>query len=343
MSSWWNRRVLIFGVVCVVSLGGATAYAVSDLDRYRDRVAEAPPLDKAAAESFTGQPRIVFRNTAIGPDYGLVATVSLADPGGPRAVTDLSCERIDVVATGGSCLQSEAGIVTRYRWLDLDADLDVVDDNPLLGMPSRTRLSPDGSLVASTIFVAGHSYSEVGFSTATVVREVDGDGDGDNWGNLEKFRLVLDGKEVRPADRNVWGVTFDPKGTGFYATVATGGSPYLVRGDLAERTLTTIRPGAECPALSPDGSKIAYKLDIGKGEVHWAIAVLDLATNTERVLDLETHSVDDQVQWLDDETLLYALPRDDDPGVTDVWSMPTDGSAEPVVLIEQAWSPAVVS
>jgi len=334
-----NRRMLVFAVVCLVSLGGAAAYAVSDLDRYRDRIAEAPPIDRAAEASFADEPRIVFRNTAIGHDYGFVATVALADPGGPRAVTDLSCDRIDVVATGGSCLRSEPGVVTRYRWLDLDADLDVVDESPLAGMPSRTRLSPDGSKVASTVFVAGHSYMQVGFSTATVVREVGGSG----WGNLEHFQLIIDGKPVSPVDRNVWGVTFDPDGSGFYATVATGGSPYLVRGDLAKRTLTTIRAGAECPALSPDGSRVAYKKDIGKGEVHWAVAVLDLASGTERVLDQEERSVDDQLQWLDDDTLLYALPRDDDPGVTDVWALPVDGAAAPEVLIEQAWSPAVVN
>ncbi|PUA82338.1 hypothetical protein [Nocardioides currus] len=337
-----SRRVLVFVVVCVVSLGGATAYAVSDLDRYRDEIADAPALDTAPASSFADGPRIVFRNTAIGPDYGKVATVALDDPHGPRDVTDLDCDRIDVVPEGGSCLQSDPGVVTRYRWLDLDADLDEVDETPLVGMPSRTRLSPDGSMVASTVFVAGHSYSQVGFSTATVVREVGGS----TWGNLEKFQLVMDGKAVRPADRNVWGVTFDRTGPGFYATVATGGTPYLVRGDLEARTLTTVRAGAECPAQSPDGTRVAYKKDIGKdlGEdtVHWAIAVLDLASGKETVLDAEDRSVDDQVQWLDDDTLLYALPRDDDPGTTDVWELAADGSSAPDVLIEQAWSPAVV-
>lgn len=333
-----SRRMLVFVLVCLVSVGGATAYAVSDLDRYRDRVAEAPPIVEADRGSFEDGPRIVFRNTAIGPAYGRVGTVALADPAGPRAITDLDCDRIDVVATAGSCLQSDPGIVTRYRWLDLDADLDVLDEQPLAGQPSRTRLSPDGTLVASTTFVAGHSYMEVGFSTATVVREVGGD----SWGNLEKFQLILDGKEVRPVDRNVWGVSFDRTGTGFYATAATGGSPYLVRGDLATRTLTTVRKGAECPAQSPDGTQVAYKVDVGTDAVHWAIAVLDLATGQQRILDGEERSVDDQLQWLDDDTLLYGLPRDDDPGVTDVWSLGVRGVAAPQVLIEQAWSPAVI-
>ena len=38
---------------------------------------------------------------------------------------------------------------------------------PLAGIPSRTRVSPDGVFVASTAFVTGHSYAGGGFSTET--------------------------------------------------------------------------------------------------------------------------------------------------------------------------------
>ena len=72
--------------------------------------------------------------------------------------------------------------------------------------------------MATTVFVAGHSYMSTGFSTATEVHEFGG---GERWGNLEKFQLVVDGREVNPVDRNVWGVTFVDDDT-FYATVATG-------------------------------------------------------------------------------------------------------------------------
>ena len=51
----------------------------------------------------------------------------------------------------------------------------------------------------------GHSYMSTGFSTATEVHEFGG---GERWGNLEKFQLVIDGREVNPVDRNIWGVTF---------------------------------------------------------------------------------------------------------------------------------------
>jgi hypothetical protein len=70
--------------------------------------------------------------------------------------------------------------------------------------------------------------------------------------------------------------------------------------------------------------------------------VLDLRTGVQSVLRAETRSVDDQVVWLDGRTLLYGLPRDGEPGVSDVWSIAADGSSGPRLLIAQAWSPAVV-
>ncbi|WP_426241930.1 hypothetical protein [Nocardioides sp. LHG3406-4] len=332
-----SRRVIAFVVVTVLAIGGAVAFVLRDYDRYRDRIDSAPPVAQTSLDEVAAGPRVVFRNTAIGNDYGLVAVVPLDDPTGPRAITDVSCDRVDATDTGGSCLQTRRGVVTRYAWLDLGPDLDVEDEHGLAGLPSRTRLSPDGSLAASTVFVAGHTYMQTGFSTATRIREVGGT----DYGNLERFDLVVGGKRVAPADRNVWGVTFADDNT-FYATVATGGTPYLVQGDLAARTLTEIRAGAECPALSPDGEHIAYKKNVGDGQTHWTIAVLDLGTGEEVLLDGETANVDDQVQWLDDDTVLYGLPRTDEPGVTDVWQLDLTPGATPELFLEQAWSPAVI-
>jgi hypothetical protein len=227
-------------------------------------------------------------------------------------------------------------VVTKYRIDELAPDGTVLKTDDLPGIPSRTRLSPDGSLVSSTTFVSGHSYMQVGFSTATEIREVGGR----SLGNLEKFQLTIDRKDVAPVDRNVWGVTFVDDDT-FYATVGTGGKTYLVRGDVSDRTLTSVRENAECPSISPDGTHVAYKV-ANKGDPHWTFAVLDLATGEQTLLTGETRNVDDQAEWLDDDTLLYGMPREDEPGVTDVWGIDTRGDAEPMLLIEQAWSPAVV-
>ena len=99
---------------------------------------------------------------------------------------------------------------------------------------------------------------------ADEVDRVDGFGGGERWGNLEKFQLVVDGREVNPVDRNVRGVTFVDDDT-FYATVAAGGSTWLVEGDLTDRTLTSVSRDAESPSLSPDGTRVAFKVDVDPG------------------------------------------------------------------------------
>ena len=69
--------------------------------------------------------------------------------------------------------------------------------------------------------------------------------------------------------------------------------------------------------------------------------ILDLATGAVELLP-EKRSIDDQIEWLDDDTILYGMPREATPGDSDVWSLAVDGSAEPTVFLEHAWSPAVV-
>jgi hypothetical protein len=320
-------------VAVVLVLG---AYFYVEVRRTDERQQVAPTVATAATQDRLTGPRIVFRHTGLDQDYGVVAEVPLSDPSGPRTFTDTSCDRVYATQDVTSCLVTERGVVTKYHLDELDADGKLLQRDDLPGTPSRTRLSPDGSLVSTTTFVSGHSYMQVGFSTATEIREVGGQ----SLGNLEKFQLVLDGRDVEPKDRNVWGVTFVDDQT-FYATVGTGGKTYLVRGDLQARTLTSVRENAECPSISPDGTHVAYKV-AHDGDPHWTFAVLDIATGEQTDLTGEMRGVDDQAEWLDDDTLLYGMPRADEPGVTDVWALDTEADAKPQLLIEQAWSPAVV-
>jgi hypothetical protein len=334
-----RARVVAFVAIVVVLVAAAGFYVLREGREVRAERAAEPAAEQTPVASVTDGPRIVFRHTGIDKEYGVVAIVPLDDPGGPRAFTGVACDRVAARADGASCLITDRGVVTAYEDKELDADWNEVDSVALPGIPSRTRLSPDGTLAATTVFVTGHSYMSTGFSTATEVHTFGG---GEKWGNLEKFQLVIDGRDVNPVDRNIWGVTFVDDQT-FYATVGTGGTTWLVQGDLGARTLTAVSEHAECPSISPDGTKVAFKVDVDPGrKVVWQIAVQDVATGERTLLADGPRGLDDQVEWLDDDTLLYGMPRADEPGVTDVWSVDATPDAQPQLLIEQAWSPTVV-
>jgi hypothetical protein len=195
-------------------------------------------------------------------------------------------------------------------------------------------------LISTTTFVAGHSYSGSSFSTETIIRR----DSGDVVGSIEEFSTTVDGQPLTTVDRNYWGVTFVDDET-FYATAAstTLGKTWLVKGSISERTMTSIRSDAECPSISPDHTRVAYKTRHGnRAPGQWRIAVYNLATGHE-TSTAETRSVDDQVEWLDDSTVLYALPREgSEDAVSDIWQVRADGAGSPSFFIPQATSPAVV-
>ena len=335
-----KRRVVVFVLIVLVTAAAGGIYGWNEFSRNRAAQATATDVEQMPETEVGLGDRIIFRSTAPGDLYGRIGTVAVDNPSGPRAIAPVACDRVDAIADRAICLRTERGLVTTFEAQLLDADWAVVESWPLPGVPSRTRLSGDGALVATTSFVTGHSYATTSFSTETIIHGIDGA----DYGNIESFTLLVDGEEVAPVDRNMWGVTFVDDST-FYATTQSQalGHTWLVRGDLTDRTLTAVRDGVECPSLSPDGTRLAFKKDVAEGRrVHWSLAVLDLTTGDEAVLDREERSVDDQVEWLDDATLLYGMPRDDEPGVTDVWAISADGGNAPRVLIQGAWSPAIV-
>jgi hypothetical protein len=339
----WNRggarfRITAFVAVCVIVVGATAVYLLAAHSREQQRRDTAAPVAQASLANLDSAPRIVFRNMSLREGYGSVAVVALDDPDGPRALTGTACDRVYATAANVLCLASDRGLLTTYSARILDDDYRPVRELPLTGVPSRARLSADGQLAATTSFVAGDSYASLSFSTRTVITEL-GPGATDD---LEYFTLIHDGREIQPVDRNYWGVTFGADDNTFYATVKFDGVTWLVRGDLARRTMTTLHADAECPSLSPDGRSIVYKERGDRALGQWRLMRYDVATGDVVAL-AEPRSVDDQVEWLDDGHVMYGVPRSgSEAGISDVWVIPTDGAGAAQVLIPQAWSPAVI-
>jgi Tol biopolymer transport system component len=150
-------------------------------------------------------------------------------------------------------------------------------------------------------------------------------------GGLEKdFSVYRDGKLMTARDRNYWGLTFAPDDDTFYATLASGGRTWLIKGSIKARRAHTIHANVECPSLSPDGTRIGYKKAVSRNPTVWRFTVLDLATGRETPLS-ETRSVDDQLAWLDDRHLLYGDKQR-------TWMVAADGSGTP-----RPWLPAADS
>ncbi|MFG2885106.1 TolB family protein [Streptomyces sp. NPDC048297] len=328
--------ILLSAVVVLAGVGLAAVLHASARAERRDQAQAGGPEVVSGAVSLTGRGRMVFRNMAWGPHRDELTAVPASDPAGPRTASGVKCLRFHAASGTGVCLQAVHGPVSdTYRALILDARLKETHRYDVPGIPSRARVSPTGHFAAWTAFVGGDSYAGTDFSTRATIVDTR---TGELIPSLEAFRIVKDGRPYRAADANFWGVTFASDDRTFYATLATEGHTFLVRGDLRARTVTTVHANVECPSLSPDGTRVAYKKRVAgvSKDAPWRLYVLDLRTMRETA-PAEHRSVDDQAVWKDARTLVYALPGDYG---ADLYEVPADGSGRARLISRAAVSPA---
>ncbi len=286
--------------------------------------------------------QVFFRYNGVDSHYGRLAFVQYERLEQRQFIDTLSCEVAHVAGGRGICLAANRGLFTTYTAKLFDAKtFQILAQFPLKGVPSRCRMSTDGKFAAMTVFVSGHGYESLDFSTQTLLIDVD---KGRIFADLEKFSVTRDGQPFRNKDFNFWGVTFTPDNRHFYSTLSTNRQHFLVKGDIAKRSVTVVHDNVECPSLSPDASRVAYKKRVMAGNrVIWHLHILDLKTGRETPL-AEKRSVDDQLEWLDNDHVLYALPEAEtgSSASTNIWLAAADGANAPKLFLRKAYSPSVV-
>jgi hypothetical protein len=334
-------------VLAGIAASGMIIAAFVGLAGAKPRSAIAPAVSEAAVvapaidlRSAVAAPHLVFVAKSTDANYSALGVARLEAPSAGRALGGLRCERVSFAAGRGICLQADRGVLTTYRAVLFNERFESRTSFKLEGSPSRTRISADGRVGAITVFVTGqaHGYSSSSFSTRTTLVDM---ASGEVLGDLEKFTTWRDGKKFSAVDFNFWGVTFARDSNTFYASLQTARKTYLVRGDLGLRKLTVLHENVECPSLSPDNRLIAYKKKVRGDFAPWRFYVLELATMTERPIEAETRSIDDQLEWLDDAHVLYGSQRYQS-AIVDVYIAPIEGSEPARVFLPEAESPIVV-
>jgi hypothetical protein len=320
-------------VVCVVGGAGYVALAALTADGTTSDARPRLVVDRQGIAAVAPGSELLVRAV----DYdnprlnGRLFTTALAPDGAPQAAGGLACERVHENAAGsGLCLAAER------HGFDYEGVVYGPGRRPLHrfsipGVPDRARVSPDGRYAGFTAFLSGHTYSAGvrSFSTHTAIVDMRA---GKPLFNLDELDVTRNGEPFERADANLWGVAF-ADGDRFYATLGSGGDHYLLEARVSTRRARVIGEQIECPSPSPDGTRIAYKRRIGKQD-RWRLHVRDLRSGRDVAL-AERRSIDDQPEWLDDETVVYSDDRS-------VFGVPADGSGRPHRLVARASSPVAL-
>lgn len=299
-----NRTILWRPAAALLLAVGTTAVANTPPSPPPGATASAR---QASLQPWGAQPFVLVRGPGSTGPVDLVTFDAATHRVTRRVPVSLACERLHTAAGRVACLRYNRTLSGASQVDVRDLALATTQESPIQSnsIISRTRVSADGRMVGTTVFVSGHSYAVPGqFSTMTHI-----------WDTqarrmalaLDKLTLTHEGQVVPYTSQtqlNYWGVTFDPRDADrFYVTVSIRGRPHLALGSVARATAHTVRADVECPSLSPDGTRIAFKKRRADRR-GWSPAVLDLATGKETVF-AAARNLDDQIEWLDNDTLVY--------------------------------------
>ncbi|MFH8515839.1 hypothetical protein ACH4CE_12105 [Streptomyces gelaticus] len=335
-----RARIAVVVAAVLLLAGGSVGYVMHAQQRTKGERTEAD-----ASFALTG-PALYFRDTASGrvahqPLAGAAPGARTTGARAARARTTggPACDRFYASEEGALCLRARPGVLPRTYAIVLDRQLREKRRITVPGIPNRARVSASGRMLSWTVFATGDSYATTAFSTRTAILDLR---TGYLIKSIENIQLTIDGARYHAPDVNYWGVTFARDDNRFYATVSTKGRTYLVEGNMRDWTAKALRQNVECPSLSPDNTRLAFKKKVSDdAAAPWRLYVLDLRTMRETPL-AEQRSVDDQAAWLDDDTLAYGLPGASGRG-SDVWTVPADGTGTPRVAVEGGSSPAAVA
>jgi len=340
-----RASLVIVGLLLIGALGiGAAAFvllgglpAAPDTSASASPGEESPlatldPREPISAAAIQRVPHLVFQNVVRDENYAETSLVALGSPAGMRVPTGLICERVHFAAGHGICLTAEHDAESAYLAVLFDASFQPSHQLELDGAPTFARVSRDGRLAAAS-FQTSPPTAEMPFApTETWLLDTS---TGEVVADLADFDLVRDGLQLAEQEVDYWGVTFKGDGDGFYASVRFDGNIHLVEGSIQERQLLVLDSGISAPSLSLDESRIAYTRLVSNLGPTWRFHVRNLATGTDVEL-AEATSIDDQLEWMDSDHVLYGL-------ATDIWRVPADGTGEPLPFLFGGLSPAVVA
>jgi hypothetical protein len=316
--------------LCLLAGGGYVALAALTADGTTSDARPAIVVDGSGVAAMPPDGELLVRavDDANAQLNGRIYLTPLAPGAKPDPAGELACERVHQNAAGdGLCLAAKP------HGFDYEAVVYGPGWAPrrrftVPGVPDRARVSPDGRYAGFTTFLSGHTYSAGvrSFQTHTAIVDMRA---GRELFDLHDLAVTRDGEPFERADANLWGVTF-AGGDRFYATLGSGGRHYLIEARIGTREARVIADHVECPSLSPDGTRIAYKRRIGRRD-RWRLHVRDLRGGRDVAL-AERRSIDDQPEWLGDDTIVYSDDRS-------VYAVPADGSGRAHRLVARASSP----